>query len=194
MPPMEHAIRDGLCSSKVAQMMPIPSHLADCVVPKELTIDESPLDAIVRCPCGSTLFDLLYPGQTHDLGGEPAPCTAEIDGEFFFVIEARCSACQRVHLLLDSDFHGWNGFVCHDVKQAAIPRPSLVSWTCSSCGETAHEAMIQVQTQGKADFVAEAGHKFDADRWPDGFSWFSMAIKCAGCGKRTVDWISYETM
>ena len=65
-------------------MMPIPSHLTNCVVPKDATIDESPLDAFVRCPCGSSKFDLLFPGQTHQYGGETIPCTAEIGGKFFF--------------------------------------------------------------------------------------------------------------
>ena len=176
-------------------MMPVPSHLVDCLVPKESEVDENPLDAEVHCPCGSTRFDLMYPGQTHDFPDEETiPCTAEIDGKFFFMIKARCTACQRVHLLLDSDFHGWNGFVCHDAEQAAIPRPPLVPWKCLSCGGTAHEASVQIQTEGKEDFVTESDGQFDADRWPDAFGWFSMAITCTGCGKHTPEWISYETM
>ena len=175
-------------------MMPVPAHLAECVVPKDSAVDENPLDAVVRCPCGSIVFDLLYPGQTKEIQGERFPCTAEVDGNPFLVIQARCIACQGAHLLLDSDFHGWNGFVCHDVRKAAIPRPSLVLWTCLSCGATAHEASVQIQTEGRTDFVNECDGKFDADRWPDGFSWFSMAIRCIGCGRHTRDWISYETM
>jgi hypothetical protein len=175
-------------------MMPVPSHLIECVVPKESTIDESSLDAVVRCPCGSTLFELLYPGQKRDYDGEIVPCVAEIDGKFFFVIKARCMICQREHLLLDSDFHGWNGFICHDVEQAALPRPSLVAWNCLSCGATAHEASVQICTEGKADYVATVGKEFDVERWPDAFGWFSMAIKCNRCGKHTPEWISYETM
>jgi hypothetical protein len=175
-------------------MMPVPSHLVDCVIPKESTIDENPLDAVVRCPCGSTVLELLYPGQTHDFEGEAVPCVAEIDGKLFFLIKGRCTACHRSHLLFDMDFHGWNGFVCHDAEQAAIPRPSLVPWACLSCGVTAHEASVEIQTEGKGDFVAEAGQEFDVNRWPDAFGWFSMTIRCIGCGKQTCDWISYETM
>ncbi len=38
--------------------------LGGLVVPKKPTIDEDPLDAVVRYRCGSTVFDLLYPGET----------------------------------------------------------------------------------------------------------------------------------
>ena len=109
-------------------MMPVPSHLIDCVVPRDAVIDESPLDAFVRCPCGSSRFDLLFPGTTHEWRGETIPCTAEIGGKFFFLVTARCTSCNRRHLLLDADFHGWNGFVCHDPKQASIERPPLRLW------------------------------------------------------------------
>jgi hypothetical protein len=44
------------------------------------------------------------------------------------------------------------------------------------------------------DFVSESVGAFDEDRWPDGFGWFSMAIKCTECGQHTAEWISYETM
>jgi len=47
---------------------------------------------------------------------------------------------------------------------------------------------------GKEFFVAESQGEFDENDWPDGFCWFSMAIKCTGCGKNTPEWISYETM
>ncbi len=175
-------------------MMPVPSHLVDCVIPKDASIDENPLDADVRCPCGLTRFELLYPGQTHEYNGEIIPCTAEVEGKFFFVLKARCTGCQREHLLLDADFHGWNGFVCHDPEQAALPRPPLVAWKCLSCEGTEHQACVQIQTEGKEDFSEESDGEFDEDRWPDGFGWFSVAIKCTTCDKDTPEWVSYETM
>jgi hypothetical protein len=175
-------------------MMPVPSHLVDCVVPKDSRIDEEPLDADVRCTCGPSKFNLLFPGRTHKYLGETVPCTAEIGGKFFFLVKARCTNCMREHLLLDADIHGWNGFVCHDAEQAALPRPPLVPWKCLACGATEHDVSIQIQTEGKEDFVSESGGEFPMDRWPDGFGWFSMAIKCARCGEETPEWISFETM
>jgi hypothetical protein len=175
-------------------MMPVPTHLRECVVPKDSAVDESELDATVRCPCGSQEFSLLFPGHTHEYDGETIPCTAEIDGSFFFLIKAVCTSCSKEHLLIDQDFHGWNGFVCHEESQASKPRPPLTPWKCLGCGATPHSATIQIQTEGREDFVEEAGDEFDADRWHDGFGWFSMAIRCGECGKETPQWVSLETM
>jgi hypothetical protein len=175
-------------------MMPVPAHLRDCVRLHDPIVDETELVATVRCPCGSEEFILLFPGQTHEYGGQQIPCTAEVGGNFFFLIKAVCASCAKEHLLIDQDFHGWNGFVCHDKSQALKPRPSLVPWKCSSCGNTHHTGTVELQTQGRQDFIEEAGDEFDAERWPEGFGWFSMAIKCKGCGKETPEWVSLETM
>lgn len=174
--------------------MPVPSHLRGLVEPLDSTIDEESLSARIRCPCGDDSLELLYPGQTHEYGGEIIPCTAEVDGRFFFVLKSRCTGCGREHLLLDADFHGWNGLVCHDADQAALARPPLVPWTCQSCGETRHRGLVHIQTQGKDDFVAEAGEEFDHSRWPDAFGWFSLDLTCCKCGKESSELVSYETM
>lgn len=175
-------------------MMPIPPHLDKCVVPKDTKIDESPLDAAVRCPCGSQKFEFLFPGTTHKYQGETTPCTAEVGGAFFFLLEARCLSCGTRHLLFDKDFHGWNGFVCHDPEQASLPRPPLTAWKCRECDGVAHQGSIRINSQGKEDFVSEAGDEFDANRWPEAFDWFSMSIQCCSCGLETAEWVSYETM
>jgi hypothetical protein len=175
-------------------MMPVPSHLKAFVIPKESAIDESSLDATVECNCGSGRFELLFPGETHEYGGEKIPCTAKIDGHFFFLLKVRCTSCRTEHLLFDKDFHGWDGFVCHKESQASLPRPALVVWHCLKCGGSEHEASIQIQTQGRQDFVEVGDGELDEDRWPDGFAWFTVPITCISCGKDTPSWVSYETM
>ncbi len=162
--------------------MPVPSHLFDSVSPKDSVIDESALDAEVICSCGSRQFELQYPGQTHEYRGEQTPCTALVGGQFFFVIKARCSACGHEHLLFDKDFHGWDGFVCHDETQASEPRPPLTPWHCVTCGKSQHEASVQIHAQGREDFVAETDGEIDEARWPDAFDCFGMSITCIGCG------------
>ena len=174
--------------------MPVPSHLVGSVRPKDAAVDEAALDAEVVCGCGSRRFDLLYPGQTQEYRGERIPCTAKINGHFFFLVKARCTACGRDHLLLDKDLHGWNGFVCRDEAQASAPRPPLAPWECLACGKGEHEASVRIDTEGREDFVEETDGEIDEERWPDGFGWFSMSITCAGCGKHTPEWVSYETM
>jgi len=175
-------------------MMPVPSHLQGLVVPLDDAIDEEALAAEIRCPCGEMVFDLLYPGQNHEYAGEMVPCTAEIDGLFFFLLKSRCASCGCEHLLFDSDFHGWDGFICHDTKKAKIARPPLVPWKCQQCAETKHTGVIQIQTEGRDDFISEAGDSFDENLWPDAFGWFSLDVTCAGCGKVSADFVSYETM
>jgi hypothetical protein len=123
-------------------MMPVPSHLVGIVVPKEGLIDEGPLDAWVRCPCGEDRFVFLYPGATRAYEGRHYPCTTKANGGWFFLIRCRCLTCGRDHLLLDVEFHGWNGWVCHNPAQADRPRPPLVPWRCVSCGGEPHRGSV----------------------------------------------------
>ena len=175
-------------------MMPVPSHLKGVVVPLNKDIGEDNLSANFRCQCGESRFELLYPGKTHKFGGKLIPCTIEIDGHFFFVLKSRCTSCGHEHLLLDTDFHGWDGFICHDPDQASLKRPQLVPWQCQKCGETKHNGIIHIESQGEEDFVLEVGEDFDVDRWPDAFSWFSMDLTCCKCGLESQNIISVETM
>ena len=174
-------------------MMPIPTHLRGLVVPMDDSSNEEPLDAMVRCPCHSESFEFLYPGDTKEHNGVTIPVTAERDGAFFFRIEARCVACRQVHLLFDKDFHGWDGYICHDQKQALLPRPALQAWHCCNCGSVSHGGRISVYGEGKDDFV-EGAADFPPDRWPDGFGWFHLSIACKSCGHEIDHWVDYETM
>lgn len=174
-------------------MTPVPSHLIDYIAPGQVTVSPERSYAELRCTCGARRFELLYPGQTHKYRKEVIPCSAEFDGTFFFLIKSRCTQCRNERLLFDSHFHGWDGFVCHDAKQAAIPRPELVVWKCLKCSATEHEASVRFEAMNREEFVEATAGKLDAARWPDAFSWFSMRIKCVGCGKDTAEWIEYET-
>jgi hypothetical protein len=80
--------------------MPTPSHLKGVIVRADLSSDEEPLVAQVRCPCGGEVFEVLYPGPTHEWNGRTVPCVAEEGGRFFLVLMTRCTACGREHLLL----------------------------------------------------------------------------------------------
>lgn len=175
-------------------MMPVPRHLQGLVRPKSPVVDEAPLDAEVVCACGSKLFSLWYPGATRMSQGERIPVVAVMEERACFLIKAHCIKCARESLLFDMDFHGWNGFVCHNKKDASLPRHPLTPWKCLNCGKGEHQASVQVHSQGREDFIQECGDDFDEDRWPDGFGWFSMSIGCDSCGKVTTEWISYETM
>jgi hypothetical protein len=175
-------------------MMPVPKHLKGCVIPRDSIVDEASLIGAVKCPCGGDHFQLLYPGQTHQWEGESIPCTAEIGKAFFFLIKAKCTECGKEHLVIDNDFHGWNGFICHDARQAALPRPPLVPWKCLACEGLEHTAEVAISTEGKTHFVEETDGEVDEDLWPEGFGWITIAIECKKCGKKSPQWVSFETM
>ena len=175
-------------------MMPTPTHLRNLVSRADSIADESALEAALRCPCGSEGFRLMFPGETHQHAKEPIPCVASIEGEHFFLVRADCASCGEGHVLLDQDFHGWNGWVCRDSAQAALPRPSLSVWSCLSCTSESHSARVTIQTEGKEDFVDEAGDAFDSERWFDGFGYFQLGIACLQCEKATPEWVGLETM
>ena len=175
-------------------MMPVPSHLKNIVISRDAKIDEEPLVADICCPCGGKEFELLYPGEVHEHAGEVIPCTSEIDGKFFFVLKYRCDSCSQDHLLLDADFHGWNGLVCHDDEQAKLDRPHLIEWKCQECDGTKHTGVVRIQTEGREDFIEVVEDEFDHDLWPDAFGWFSLDVVCSNCKKETEELVSYETM
>lgn len=130
-----------------------------------------------------------------NLGRRPgAAGHAEIDGHFFFIVAARCTACGTERVLLDADFHGWNGFICRDPASAALRRPPLIPWRCTACQGTAHQGAIVISGEGKEDFVLEAGPEYDHGRWHDAFGWFSLRSTCVGCGHEEPELIEYETM
>ena len=175
-------------------MMPVPSHLVGIAVPADTLLDEEPLRADLRCECGAGFFEFLFPGQTHLFAGRDIPCTADVGGHYFFIVSSRCSECRRERVLLDVDFHGWDGIMCHDPVQAALPRPPLIAWHCRNCGGTTHTGNVSVVGEGRDDFVRAMGSEMDADRWPDVFGWFTLSCTCRRCGLHSPDLIDCETM
>jgi hypothetical protein len=179
----------------------LPSHVKECVViqnwkPEDEFQPEGGgyLKGLVHCSCGSEKFEFLFPGQTHICEGQEIPVTAEIKGEFFFVIKARCANCNKEHLIFDSHFHGWDGFVCHNPDKASLPRPQLTVWSCRKCGGSIHNATIGFGSEGKDDFIEATGGEIDEEKWMDGFGWLDIALTCCKCGSHIERWVSYEAM
>jgi hypothetical protein len=175
-------------------MIPVPNHLRTCTVPVDNEADEFQYVGKVKCACGGTAFQMLHTNATHEWEGEQVPCVAEIDGKFFLRIAAKCEQCGTEHLLLDSDFHGWNGFVCHDKKKAKQPRPPLVAWGCRQCAKMSFESQVTISSEGEVDAIEEADGDLDETNWQEGFSWIDIDVRCCDCGDEHEGWISYETM
>lgn len=175
-------------------MIPAPRHLRNCTVPADNEAEEFEYVGKVKCACGGQKFQMLHTGATHIVRGETIPCVAEIDGGFFLRIVAKCEQCGIEHLLLDMDFHGWNGFVCHNKKQSQRARPPLVAWGCRECAKTAFESQVTISSEGEEDAIEEADGDLDETNWQEAFSWIDIDLHCCACGDEHTGWISYETM
>lgn len=176
-------------------MIPSPQHLRACTVPSPAKAGQHQYAGDVRCRCGCDTFEMWHAGATHEVRGTIIPCTAQIDGAFFFRIVAKCTDCGAEHLLFDKDFHGWDGFVCRDELRGHLhPRPPLVAWQCDACGEATHKADVVVVDEDKEDAIEESGGLLNDANWQEGFGWICIDLCCAACGHRHQPWVSYETM
>ena len=174
-------------------MIPAPQHLRAITLPNPAKAEQHQYAGHVRCPCGCEMFEMQHTGATHEWDDEVIPCVAEIDGEFFLRIVAKCVKCGSEHLLLDKDLHGWNGYVCKE-KSRHLPRPSLVAWPCKSCGKASHKVDVVIFGEDMKEAIEESGGLLDETNWQEGFGWINIDICCAVCGHRHESWVSYETM
>lgn len=167
----------------------LPTHIRDCI--KDVKCTEDFIRGDVCCTCGNEVFALYYPGESIEYKGKKMPYSTYIHDHSYFIIKARCNKCNKEYLLFDRDFHGWDGYVCHDEKDASKPRPPLVPWKCPKCGEDKHGAQIMFCYGDKEEMLEDMEDK-DID-WADAFEWIYMTIKCQTCGYVTEKWVDYET-
>lgn len=135
---------------------------------------------------------LLFPGNTIRIGDRIFPYAKEVEYSVFFLIKARCSCCAAEYLLFDKDFHGWDGFVCHDIRKAATVRPALEPWRCLSCGESNHSVTMEF-SYAESEKLEEDLAEFRIENPADAFEWVSMTIRCERCDLVTEKWVDYET-
>ena len=120
--------------------MPVPTHLKECVIPDSPMIDESALKAKVQCSCGGMVFELFYPGQTHENQGKRIPCVAKIKEKFFFLIKVKCVA------LRERAFTPRQGL--SRVERLRRSRPKASGIAASSIGGLEMPGVRRTRTQG----------------------------------------------
>ncbi len=176
-------------------MIPSPEHHIACTVQEPAKAEKHQYVGHVKCPCGCDTFEMQHTGATHEWRGKTIPCDAKLDGGFFFRIVAKCANCGTEHLLLDKDFHGWNGFVCREELGDYLRlRPPLVAWPCKACGKAAHKADIMVFSEGKERTIEESDGMLDETNWQEGFGSITIDIRCTACGNTHESWVECETM
>lgn len=188
------AFEQAVKPSPAPKKMPPPQHLQNCTVAIKSRCTRKAFAAHVQCPCGGKKFRLLHSGGVwEDDKGDKRPSATNGESGSYLVIKATCAACQAEHLLFDMDFHGWNGFVCRTDAHLR-PRPDLIHWHCTKCGQQEHTATVGVFSEGRQDAIEESGEFLTEANWQEGFGSIGIATKCCGCGHKAEDWLSFETM
>jgi len=175
-------------------MLPTPKHLLACTEPRPDRAEEDQYASHLTCPCGSETFDFQHTGGTHEYDGQTIPCVTEIDGEFYLRVVAKCTDCESEHLLLDKDFHGWNGYVCREESKANRPRPPLTTWQCRSCDATGFTGNVLIYGEDLGTAISESSGALNESNWQNAFGWIGIDLHCIVCGDNHDSWISYETM
>ncbi len=173
--------------------LPIPKHLYELMHPIGEENDEFNVNGKLKCNCGIESFEIKLVGDDSDYKKEQVIKVTEVNDGYFLIIKTHCKNCNSEHLIFDNDFHGWNGFVCGGDNRE-MERPETKQWNCDACENSEHKLELNIESQGKEDFMEEGGDEFGEDNWIEGFSWITIKTECSNCGKKNSEWISYETM
>ena len=165
-------------------MYPIPTHLKNIMIPLGEENNEFQVYGSIRCFCGCEGFQLR--------GYEDA----EYGGNYTSPLKAICKDCGKEYIIFDQSKHGWDGFVCHDGNE--IPYEELSEMLCPICGYDTHEIKVRISSQGKQDFIDEAGIDSESDMneddWVNAFEWITIGLKCLECEHNDEEWLDLETM
>jgi hypothetical protein len=175
-------------------MLPIPKHLENILIPFGKDNNEYQVIGHIQCNCGSKEFKIRFVGDSSEYLEEKVIKVMSINDHYFLIVKATCKKCNKEHLLFDADIHGWNGFICHDEDESKAERLNEKEWNCPDCNDNAFFIEIKINSQGKQDFVEEAGEEYNPNDWINAFEWITINLTCSKCKKENKEWISYETM
>lgn len=175
-------------------MYPVPKHLRGITRPIKVD-DDNRVHCPITCPCGSSEFVISHTGAVQGNGKMKCPVVAEIDGNFYFIVRAKCTQCDADHLIFDDHYHGWNGYVCApDEGTRELPRPNLVPWECSKCTCLAHRMQVHIAGEDKEHLLSEGEGILTEEDWHEAFGWLTIDIECVTCEFKYGAWVDYETM
>lgn len=156
--------------------LPIPTHLQPYLMPVGEKNSEYEVTGTIHCTCGNEQFIIWESNERH-------------------IVKLICRQCGKEILILDSDKHGWNGFVCKDdFLDRSLP---YRKYNCPKCCQDTFHVEVCVSSQGKQDFLDECvsyDDSFSLEDWVDGFEWISIALSCMNCSFKERDWVVLETM
>jgi len=178
----------NLLKKMLNKQLPIPSYLKGILVPIKSKSSENCVQGGLKCQCGNMgEFELLYSGNLKK------DVIKKIKDEDFLVF-AKCLKCGSKMLIFNDAVHGWDGVVCHaDKKSESLPI-DLKTWKCFQCQSESQKISIAISSQGKEDFISEAGPDFNPELWIEAFDWITIDTKCNKCGSEVKELVSFETM
>ena len=107
---------------------------------------------------------------------------------------AICSQCGQEILIFDSRKHGYNSLTALDQKNYSEDFRTEKRGKCSKCGYESTEISLAISSTGKSDLLNENAEVINNNNWENAFDWFTVSVKCSGCGKETKKYLDVETM
>lgn len=157
--------------------LPIPTHLQPYFIPIGDNNCEYEVTGKIQCSCENEEFEVWESNHRR-------------------VIKLVCRQCRKEIVLFDAGKHGWNGFVCDEARYINRARP-FEKYICSQCHSDGYNIIVQIDSQGKEDFIEECvayDNSFSADDWVNGFECIAVSISCGECNVTEENWMIEETM
>ena len=164
-------------------MRPVPTHLRPILVTLKsvrFPAGQSGVRGHLKCRCGSENFIVSYAADPIEERGEHFLRTTEHEGRYFFIVKAECSQCAKVHVLLDSHSHGWEGLLCSSQEDRDALPPPFSLWDCPKCGNNSHAVTIEVGGDDRSEALLNGEGELDDTNWFDAFGSMNIEVKCSG--------------
>jgi len=173
---------------------PTPRHLTNLLSINTQASNAHELEGKVACECGSEEFEVLFVGKRNEEKQRHFMQVVKLGGRWFLRVGARCVSCRREHLIFDSHFHGWNGYVCTDEQVQRIARPPFQEWRCQQCHSKTHKLTVSILGEDMEHAIGESDDALTEADWFEAFGWLIVETACTSCNLGPCRIVDYETM
>ena len=166
---------------------PIPTHLKNILAIDESASNNYDISGKIVCGCGCDKYNIYHNADREYDHSIPY---SEQEG---LKIVVKCIECEQEYLLFDQAIHGYDGFVCHDLKSANNEKLELLK--CKACKSEAFSIKVDIEAEDLEQFIEECVTEFPEEFSPEdyvnAFNWIVISLTCSGCNKR-MKWIDLE--
>lgn len=166
---------------------PIPTHLKNIFEIDESASNNYAISGKIVCDCGCNKYNIYHNDNREYDHSVPY---SEQEG---LKIVVKCVKCEKEHLLFDQATHGYDGFVCHDLKSA--DNESLELFKCKPCMSEVFLINVDIEVEDLEQFidecVTEFPDEFSPEDYVNAFNWIVISLTCSECNE-TIEWINLE--